>query len=208
MKILLLGLAVVVVAVMQNKNYFWKGNMEKNKKGFTLIELVVVMVIVGILSAVSVPIYRGYVEKAIMAEGNTLLGAIAKAELAYYVQHKRFVAVDKTQASKKLGVDARGGKYFYAFYTEVSGTVESGSPVGFRAEAAVSKSQKAVNKLIADDDGGGSGYTYNHSREAVYIEVYGKYKSREYLLSGTQCANGGFYLNEKPSPSYVTNDLK
>ena len=71
--------------------------MEKNKKGFTLIELVVVMVIVGILSAISVPVYRGYVEKAIMAEGNMLLGAIAKAELAYYVQHKRFVAIDKTQ---------------------------------------------------------------------------------------------------------------
>ncbi|MBO7611272.1 MAG: prepilin-type N-terminal cleavage/methylation domain-containing protein, partial [Elusimicrobia bacterium] len=55
----------------------------KNKKGFTLVELVIVIVIVGILSAISVPVYRGYIEKAIMAEGQTLLGAIGKAELAY-----------------------------------------------------------------------------------------------------------------------------
>ena len=168
--------------------------MKKSKKGFTLVELVIVIVIVGILSAISVPVYRGYVEKAIMAEGNTLLGAIAKAELAYHVQHKRFVAINKTQASKKLGVDARGGKYFYAFYTEVSGTVESGTPVGGQLLASVSKSQKAVNKLASD----GGGYTYDYSRDAVYIEVYGKYKEKEYVLSGTQYANGGFSLGERP----------
>ena len=163
--------------------------MEKNKKGFTLIELVVVMVIVGILSAISVPVYRGYVEKAIMAEGNMLLGAIAKAELAYYVQHKRFVAIDKTQASKKLGVDARGGKYFYAFYTEVSGTIESGMPALDKAGASISKSNQAINNA----------FHYNYSREAVYIEVYGKYKSREFVLSGTQYASGGFHLGENPA---------
>ena len=169
--------------------------MKENKKGFTLVELVIVIVIVGILSAISVPVYRGYVEKAVMAEGKTLLGAIAKAELAYHVQHKRFVAINKTQASKKLGVDARGGKYFYAFYTEVSGTVESGMPALLKVGAAISKTNQAINKVVADN---GGGYTYDHSRNAVYIEVYGKYKEKEYVLSGTQYANGGFSLGERP----------
>ena len=172
--------------------------MKESKKGFTLVELVIVIVIVGILSAISVPVYRGYVEKAIMAEGNTLLGAIAKAELAYHVQHKRFVAINKTQASKKLGIDARGGKYFYAFYTEVSGTVESGIPAMTKAGAAISRTQKAIDKA----------YSYDYSRYAVYIEVYGKYKEKEYVLSGTQCANGGFYLDENPASWYGGNSAR
>ena len=51
----------------------------KAKKGFTLVELVIVIVIVGILSVISVPIYRGYVEKAIMTEGKVLINAIGKS---------------------------------------------------------------------------------------------------------------------------------
>ena len=53
-----------------------------NKKGFTLVELVIVIIIVGILSIISVPVYRGYVEKAMLTEGKTLIGAIGRAELA------------------------------------------------------------------------------------------------------------------------------
>ncbi len=44
--------------------------------GFTLVELVIVIAIVIILSVISVPIYRGYVDKAKYAEGYALLGNI------------------------------------------------------------------------------------------------------------------------------------
>ena len=49
-------------------------NIIKSKKGFTLVELVIVIVIVGILSVISVPIYRGYVDRAMRTEGEVLLG--------------------------------------------------------------------------------------------------------------------------------------
>ena len=42
------------------------------RKGFTLVELVIVIVIVGILSIVAVPIYRGYTRKAMATEGKAL----------------------------------------------------------------------------------------------------------------------------------------
>lgn len=60
-----------------------KLNIIKNKKGFTLIELIIVIVIIGILSTVSVPIYRKYITEATMTEGYTLLGAVARAEIIY-----------------------------------------------------------------------------------------------------------------------------
>ena len=157
-----------------------------NRKGFTLIELIIVIVIVGILSVIAVPVYRGYIEKAIMSEGKTLLGAIGKAELAYHVQHRRFLAIEKTGHSSDLDVDARGGKYFNKFYTDLSGGASNNIP----AVIAASK----VNK----------GYYNSASRNSVYIEVYGKYKGRDLMLSATQYANGylhiGDRLAEEPEP--------
>lgn len=38
--------------------------MEKRKKGFTLIELVVVIAIIGVLAAILVPVMMGYVRKS------------------------------------------------------------------------------------------------------------------------------------------------
>ena len=160
----------------------------KNKKGFTLVELVIVIVIVGILSAISVPVYRGYIEKAIMAEGQTLLGAIGKAELAYHLQHKRFLPVEKTDHSSDLNVDARGGKYFNKFYAELSGGSMSGIP---ETVAALSK-VGSINK----------GYYNGDPRYAVYIEVYGRYKNRDLMLSATQYANGALRIGEKPEDYY------
>ena len=152
------------------------------KTGFTLVELVIVIVIVGILSAISVPVYRGYIEKAIMAEGQTLLNAIGKAELAYHLQHKRFLAIDKTGYNPDLNVDARGGKYFKRFYAELSGSASGSVPMLF------SQTTTSVQKVYYGNDS---------SRYAVYIEVYGKYKDRDLMLYATQYANGALNIGEK-----------
>lgn len=61
-------------------------NKLRSKKGFTLIELVVVMVIIGILAIIAVPIYNQYRINAMTSEGRTLAAAIANSERAYYVK--------------------------------------------------------------------------------------------------------------------------
>ena len=94
----------------------------KKYKGFTLVELVIVIVIVGILSVISVPIYRGYVQKAKMTEGQDLVGSIVKAQLAFHVKYGEFrdcggyVTYDRY-----IDMDASGNKYFKEFDCWVNG---------------------------------------------------------------------------------------
>jgi type IV pilus assembly protein PilA len=52
-----------------------------NKKGFTLIELMIVVAIIGILAAIAIPMYNANVNKAKLQEATDTLGAI-KDEVA------------------------------------------------------------------------------------------------------------------------------
>lgn len=55
----------------------------RKRKGFTLIELMVVVLIVGILAAVAIPILRGRIDAAKWSEGKAMLGSLATAIRAY-----------------------------------------------------------------------------------------------------------------------------
>ena len=102
----------------------------KKLKGFTLVELVITIAIVIILSVVSVPIYRGYTDKAKMSEGYALLGLIITAQKSYFSEYGNFLDDTNTsggwaKATCKedvLGIDARGNKYFTAFYIDTLNT--------------------------------------------------------------------------------------
>ena len=80
-------------------------------KGFTLIELVVVLVIIGILSVIAVPMYRGYIRRAMASEGRALVGTLATGERVYYAQHSNFVAIGATSecGSSDLDMDGNPG---------------------------------------------------------------------------------------------------
>ena len=64
---------------------------EKKRAGFTLVELMIVIIIVGVLAAAAVPIYTAYVRKARTSEAKATIGSIRSAEEVYFAEHGVFL---------------------------------------------------------------------------------------------------------------------
>jgi prepilin-type N-terminal cleavage/methylation domain-containing protein len=56
---------------------FCKFHRKRNKKGFTLVEVIVVAVIVAVLAAVAIPLYLGYVQRARIQAAENAAGGLA-----------------------------------------------------------------------------------------------------------------------------------
>jgi len=68
------------------------------KKGFTLIELMIVVAIIGILAAIAIPNFLRFQLKAKSSEGKTNLAAIRTAEQSYYSEFGSYVSADPDPA--------------------------------------------------------------------------------------------------------------
>jgi len=65
-------------------------SMKRDQRGFTLMELMIVIVIIGVLAAIGVPAYNNYVKKAKAAACDANRRSIATAVGLYYAEHSDY----------------------------------------------------------------------------------------------------------------------
>ena len=105
------------------------GKGKKKKAGFTLIELMVVVIVVGILAAAAVPIYRFAMSRAYSSEAKATMGTIRASELVYYTEQNpnAYLTGVSTDASATdlllaLGVDTTTNTWWHAGLADAADT--------------------------------------------------------------------------------------
>jgi prepilin-type N-terminal cleavage/methylation domain-containing protein len=86
-------------------------------QGFTLIELMLVVMIIGILSAIAIPAFLNYQCKAKQTEARQGLGTIAKLEENYYVHWNGY-----TSDLSAIGFSMKGKSYYDYSMTDATAT--------------------------------------------------------------------------------------
>lgn len=93
----------------------------RGKSGFTLMELLVVLIIIGVLAAIGIPTYLNQVEKARARQAVEMLGSYREAQQRHLLENETY-----TGTLADLDVDGpSGGRVYWTFSTTGSTTTFS-----------------------------------------------------------------------------------
>ncbi|MGZ8157572.1 MAG: type IV pilin protein [Methylobacter sp.] len=118
--------------------------MKTKIRGFTLLELMIAVAIVGLLAAIAVPSYRAYITAGKRAEAQGALVAFANAMEQWRLQNGNYCDAGGAGGANTCGV---------------AGTNDTGSPSIFSTVVPISGGTTTYNLTISAMDAAGSTYT-------------------------------------------------
>ena len=112
--------------------------MKARQQGFTLLELLVVVVIIGVLASLALPRFIKTIETARTAEARHWLGVVRDSEVRYRLDHASYTAAIGTipaGAGNELDIDspnndATSNPAYYTYVVTVPGAGCLGDPPG------------------------------------------------------------------------------
>lgn len=117
---LLLGDSVYIGRTLFMKTLHLSKNVLK--QGFTLIELMIVVAIIGILSAIAIPAYNGYITTGRLTECANEITAITLAQKQFFLENNSFFPTPNGTATSVganyLALEAQSGGYFRSTYRD------------------------------------------------------------------------------------------
>jgi len=110
------------------------------QKGFTLIELMIVVAIIGILAAIAIPAYQDYTIRSQVTEGLNLAASLKTGVSEYFAQYGTWPTLVTGNVAGSLGNLADpSGKYVSDITINTAGTlvITYANTAGFQANAKI-----------------------------------------------------------------------
>ena len=133
----------------------------ESKKGLTLIELMVVIIIVGILAAVAIPIMQGRIDSAKWSEGRAVMGIIARSLRTHITEKGNNFTPVPTLAQLGFEPEDLNGTYFSGGESgtnDFSWIINSNNPIDYLVTATAPAGVNSPSQI-----------TLNHA--GVFIEI-------------------------------------
>ena len=90
----------------------------RSEKGFTLVELMIVVVIIGILASIAIPKFSSIISKAKTTEAKQILNQIITCESSYYYSNSAYVDFDNVDVPTIDFELPPAAKFDYSFATD------------------------------------------------------------------------------------------
>jgi type IV pilus assembly protein PilA len=124
------------------------GKQLKRQQGFTLIELMIVVAIIGILASIAIPNFLAYQARSRQAEARTDLGAVFVSETAFFGENNRY----SDFATVGYTPTATSNRYTYRS-PNAAGTAGSTGAQGADIFATLAGAATAGGVIIAEPGG-------------------------------------------------------
>ena len=132
------------------------------EKGFTLIELMIVVVVIGVLSVIAIPIYADYATRTQVLEAVAITAPIRKAHEEFFMEHGKWAIGHSSPgyvglASSYSCFRCFKGRYIYGMHSSAAPTIwgfRGGVIIVYFGEDSSKSIYGKAMAFVAEDNGG------------------------------------------------------
>jgi prepilin-type N-terminal cleavage/methylation domain-containing protein len=120
------------------------------RKSFTLIELLIVVAILGVISAIGIPMYNGYVQTSKELVAQNSLKSIGLIESDFYTENNKYFITNTGNQTRTINIQLFSGKNTLDENSDYYYFIRPFNSTGYRAYAHPKNNSSGLKRYCVD----------------------------------------------------------